>query len=399
MVSVKSVNNNVKNVNFKGMLLPQITIKNAGDAIKQWEKLADIRYSALAEDRLQIIKNREIQKQNFSFLDKLTSESEQKKFIQHFKEVTGFPNLITVSHKIKEHFVAITDEFERRAANALGTYNNPFRILFRGHNPNSSVGLNKALPGSDLNDSYIVFQGTDDFGKNREIRKAFNEMLDRDTDTRILSYNHKHGRPVIMSFFELWHGMDEMDSYSRRLTDDFGPIIQQRLGYSLYHPEENTETAYRFNIAVAKRMEPVSKIFARDFSTVIEGIRDGIRTRLDDEYAGPVQEKMNQSPFSWCSNMLQMRVLENNLGMGIDYKTKITERAKLANFEDWSTSRQYKCVTNVIKHMTDDSEIDDEYKKMLTNEGCPIAQSIDAFKNHIMSDDLFKQGTFRYFGD
>ena len=399
MVSVKSVNNNSKGVNFKGILLPQITIRTANDAIQQWEKLADLRYSASATDRFQRVNNKEIQKQNFSFLDKLTSESEQKKFIQHFKEVTGFPNLITVSHKIKEHFVAITDEFERRSANALGTYNNPFRILFRGHNPNSSVGLNKALPGSDLNDSYIVFQGTDDFGKNREIRKAFNEMLDRDTDTRILSYNHKHGRPVIMSFFELWHGMDEMDFYTKQITDDIKPIIGERMGYSLYTPGESLENFHRYNIAVARCMKPVSKIFAKAFPVVIEGIRDGIRTRLDDEYAGPVQLKMNNSSFAWCSNMLQMRVLENNLGMGIDYKAKITERAKLANFEDWSTSKQYKCVTNVIKHMTDDSEIDDEYKKMLTNEDCPIAQSLEAFYNNILNDDLFKQGTLKYFGD
>ena len=78
---------------------------SANDAIKLYRQLSCGNYLDIGEDKKDYANCNKIRENNVAFLDRVTNPAEQKKFIEYYEEVTGFPNLEKVSGKIKSEFI------------------------------------------------------------------------------------------------------------------------------------------------------------------------------------------------------------------------------------------------------------------------------------------------------
>ena len=134
-----------------------------------------------------------IRKDNYSFLDKLSSYVDKSAFIEKFCEFTKFPNIREVSEKIDRTFKDCLSNISRNL-NGYG-YDTTYTVVDSGYDPTCSVGLKKALPGSDLDKGYIILQGN---GYNdEEVVNKFKGELWNNLDQRIVSLNHPDTFPAV----------------------------------------------------------------------------------------------------------------------------------------------------------------------------------------------------------
>ena len=100
------------------------------------------------------------------------------------------------------------------------------------------------------------------------------------------------------------------------------------------------------------------KEVAKNLAYVVETIRDGACNIHDDSYFAHLNEKMNNSSFSWCSNIAQGHAMTNKY----DYSDSDIKKPKLKacqnvekNFDSWSVAKQYELVKDVIRSMSGDN--------------------------------------------
>ena len=143
------------------------------------------------------LKKHSPQREDFAFLDKIVSRKEQKEFVNHYKDLTGFPNLDAVAFKIKKEFKKAVDITEQQLTTEHNLFDKQYyQVVGMGYDGISSVAKNKALPGSDLNGAYIIIKGADASDKASQnldelIVNEFKNRLYENTDQRILSYNYR----------------------------------------------------------------------------------------------------------------------------------------------------------------------------------------------------------------
>lgn len=160
----------------------------ANDAIKIYEKFKLGNFLDIGDDRQFYHQNNSIRKENLEFLDRVTNSAEKIKFIDYYKNLTGFPDLKQVSENIKSAFTSAV----QKASSSLNTADltNRFNIVQAGYDGVCSVGKCKALPGSDLDKAYVIIKGSGDKYNDIEDVNQFKGKLWENTDQRILSYNH-----------------------------------------------------------------------------------------------------------------------------------------------------------------------------------------------------------------
>ena len=184
---------NIPNVSFRGAPWEITVLKtsskpiSAQEAIKYFGLLKCGNYLDIGDDSVSAQKferNNAIRQVNLSFLDRVTDPEEKRKFIEYYRNLTGFPDLGKVSDRIKEEFVSAVSKAEKE----LGQ--RKYKVVQAGYDGVCSVGRRKAFPGSDLDKAYVIISGSPYFENTNETLNQFKGSLWFNTDQRILSYNH-----------------------------------------------------------------------------------------------------------------------------------------------------------------------------------------------------------------
>lgn len=363
MIKFDCTQNHSGVIGFKGMAtrLPSRRINNASDAIAQWNLLRNPKYTQIFQEeevstQAQRTLNKQIRNDNYSFLDKLVGTCEKSKFIEYFKQVTGFPNLELTSKKI-------VDEFNRVLKLATNVFYDYFsengyheHILVSGYDEFCSVGLKSALPGSDLDKGFAIIDRTD---SSRISQKEFSDLVKgkiwANIDNRIMSVNHTAAFPNIMTNKELAENVHLVDSYAKEFVNS------NNLNYFRYQRLDNTNiiSGARFNIWLSQRLPSESaKYNAKNLAYIVEAIRDGNHINLHEPYMPELYNILGQSEFCNCSNVIQSKKMQYKYDYGNSNtkKTKLLARQDAARgFNSWSIDRQYDLVKDIIRSMSGDS--------------------------------------------
>lgn len=154
-----------------------------------------------------------IRRENLSFLDKIKTPRAKQDFIDYYKELTGFPNLAEVSGNIKKQFIIACAKAEAINKQKFPKNAQYYDIISAGYDGVSSVARNMALPASDLDKAYIILRGCNSDKENETAVNNFKADLWKNTDQRILSYNHDldsfpkvYTEKQIMSIYESVNG-------------------------------------------------------------------------------------------------------------------------------------------------------------------------------------------------
>lgn len=378
-----------RQINFRGTpsRLPSRIINGASDAIAQWDLLRLAKYSDVHDDAF-VPYNKQIRLENYVFLDKLTSANDKKKFIEHFKEVTGFPNFGEVSNKMDLHFRKVISNAEKDLGNKFGK-------LFDIHNcsgfdPSCSVGLKRAFPGSDLDKGYIILgtstnQGT---GVSRLVYSyddtnfinQFKGYLWENLDQRLVSLNHRETFPEVMTQAQFNKTLDFLDEKTKILINENGKETYIKLKNSSI---KEPILAAQFNIDLAQKLDQytysgVSKDTAKNFAFFIESLqgnpsiknlvgKDPKMYYNNENLTCQIANRINTSPFAELSNVTQTGAWIRKLDTGYR-KQKLRNREEIEkNFNQWSVDEQYELVKDIIKASSDD-HLNPEFDKYFTND-------------------------------
>lgn len=350
--------NNLRPVSFCGMAkkAPQQKINNANDAIAQWEVLKHPQYTDIFQEAEeptleQIKENQTIRNNNYSFLDKLQNDTEKAKFIEYYKNLTGFPVLNDISKKIREEFNRVIN----KSCTNMGKSTD--EILLTGYDKFCSVGLGNALPGSDLDKGYAVVKGVyGDITDQKKYSDKFKGQIWNNIDNRIMSVNHCAAFPNIVTDRELSSSLKEFDSYTDRVANSDEAVnffLNQRMNNS------NPISSAKFNIWLSDLLyDRDKKNEAKNFAYVIETIRDGERDIHDYTYAGELFRDMNNSKFSWCTNICQNYPMQYKLDYSNEQfvKKKLKARKEVEkDFDSWDIKKQYELIKDIIRSMSGDN--------------------------------------------
>lgn len=352
---MKIVNVNSNEKSFMGMAIkaPQYRINSANDAIRQWEVLKHPKYTNIFQEtekptKLEFIENVNIRNSNYNFLELLNNKRDKFKFIEYFKEFTGFPNLKNCSQKILNEF--------KRVLNIVTKQNNTI-LLLGGYDDYCSVGFNSALPGSDLDKGYAVIQKISN-SSNINIQENFSNQVKGsiwdNIDNRLMSVNHCAAFPNIVTNVELDSKLDKYDK--------FASLFVNLKNFDLFRKErmynENPISGSKFNIWLSERIfDKNDKIGAKNLAYIVETIRDCTRFFLNEAYMDDLTNKMNNSLFSWCSNVNQNFAMRYKTDYSDIKKTKLKARERIQEeFDKWDINKQYELVKDIIRSMSGDNK-------------------------------------------
>ncbi len=348
-MKVNGVYGNISgNVQFQGITqkMPQIPINCAQDLRNQYHYLKFAKYYEALDDDI-YPQNRFIRMENFAFLERIP-QFLKKTFVEKFKEFTEFPNISRVSQKINNTFVD----------NAIAAENSDVKVLLAGYDPVCSIGLKRALPGSDIDKAYIVLGKKENvFKPDDEIIADYKGTLWNNVDQRILSLNNQNTFPEVYTLDKMFNTLDVLDRLTLKfgLDKDMDYFKQKRLF------DIDPVSAGEFNIRFAKMNEngEIPKVYAKNFAYFIESVRDGkIAYKADDDILNVINERLNRSPFAVMSNVTQMGAHERQINTGMkDIKKKLRAREHLTDeFAKWSEDDQFNLVKNIVKAVSKDQD-------------------------------------------
>lgn len=341
-------NNQVKSVQFQGITqrMPQIAINSAQDLTKQYKYLRYAKYYEALDDEI-YPQNKYIRMENFSFLERIP-QFLKRTFVEKFEEFTSFPNISKVSKKINDTFVD----------NALKAENSDVRVLLAGYDPVCSIGLNRALPGSDIDKAYIILGKKQNvFKDDDKIIADYKGTLWNNVDQRILSLNNQNTFPEVYTLDKMFDTLDVLDrlTVKYKLDKDMDYFKQKRMF------DIDPVSAGEFNIRFAKMNNgnDFSKVYAKNFAYFIESVRDGkIAYKVDNDILNVINERLNRSPFVMMSNVTQMGAHERQINTGMkDIKKKLRAREHLVDeFSSWKEDDQFNLVKNIVKAVSKDQD-------------------------------------------
>lgn len=353
----KQLLQNQKSINFEGKpyALPQIAVKTAYDAMLLYGFLKLGNYLDSSDDDI-CPEYKEIRDENLSFLDKLKTDDDKKGFIEHYKELTGFPNLKLVSEKIEKEFILGIKK------SSLGI--NGAECLAAGYDGTCSVGKRKAFPGSDLDKSFIILSGVRNPIEDDNILNHFKYNLWNNIDQRLLSFNHDISFPSVYTISQVENCMDKINEKLNGIK-----FNENHLKNLVEQEYENLEAAAEFNILISKLFkakvenpgEELSKEDVKNIAYLIESIRDG-KYLITSPQIEAFKKKFENTAFYKYSNVAQMNAMKRAVDEGRENKTKILIRENMdKTFEDWSVYKQLEFIKTLIKYSCEDNEKFKEY--------------------------------------
>lgn len=322
-------------------------------------------------------KNRRIRTYNLAFLDKLTHKKDKKAFISHYKNITGFPNLSVVSNNIEQEFVSAVRKTEKK----LMKQDPKFKVLAFGYDGISSAAKNRALPGSDLNNAFIVIEGSNDTEADRELVEKFKAELWKNTDQRILSYNrtahsfpkiytNSQFRKLITAFANAVNEKD-LEGTAMYLIPFMGYVHEmlERKRYRKYYDKCNTfDTDYvnanKFFIDISSRF-PVRGHWRMDFDNPSKENMYELALVLEAAMKG---KEFAHEP-DMCiynayqgGNFLNLSQIKSLSKLPNGNKPKYQKRAQLQQiFQQWPEEKQLRFIKEMIKASCSDSDEFTEY--------------------------------------
>lgn len=322
-----------------------------------------------------------IRKENLEFLDRVTSPTEKRKFINYYNNLTGFPNLAEVSSKIKTEFTNAVSKAVT-TAKYFSSLEKSFDVVRAGYNDTCSVGRNRAFPGSDIDGAYIILRGTDNPEIDKSIIDSFKRHLWNSTDQRILSYNHEAAFPQIYTMNQVEKLLSVVNEKTRNLniSADFSRFQNLMSHYHSDYVEANP-----FFIKLCKQfpnkttsdldISNPSKENIKNFGFFIETLGRGRYFQvLHDTSGDSLVSKVFSSDAYKLTNLSQIHALDN-----CSPKGKILARGALENnFNNWSVDTQYDFVKTMIKASCGENERDKfpEYFKTSGNSFEPLLKAL-----------------------
>lgn len=349
----------LNHLSFKGMAmrLPNRVIRDANDAIIQWELLRHPKFTNVFQEEEivnenTIIQNKLIREENYSFLDKLFRKEDKEQFIEHFKILTGFPSLTNIAQKMIDEFHRVLNI----AIKKMGKKSDD--ILLSGYDKFCSVELGAALPGSDIDKAYTIIKGIDgNLTKQRLFSDLFKEQIWENIDNRIMSVNHCAAFPNVMTENELIMSLENIDKYTHNIVgteNRYKLFLQERMYNS------NPVSSAKFNIWLSETLQGRSeKINAKNLAYIIETIRDGARRIINYNFIEKLFNSMDNSLFAMCSNIIQGYPMAYKYSVAGDIITKPKLKARIEmekNFNNWDIDTQYELVKDIIRSMSGDNK-------------------------------------------
>lgn len=366
---------------FKGtpLRLPAKDIRNYHDALEVWNKLKSAKYLDAHGNSYY---DKLIRKENYSFLDKLTSYADKSAFIEKFCDFTCFPNLRVVSTKIHSTFQSCINNISRYLNNK--NLSTEYDILDWGYDPTCSLGLNKAFPGSDLDKGYVILRGNPYNSKEQDnkIIDDFNTAMWEDVDQRIVSLNHPGTCTSVYTKKQIENLLDNLDAKARDIEGDLrlktgakafiaitaatllGPLaligggaIAGALLAKHFQKMETTTDPYeaaKFNREIAKIItEPNDRNIAKNFAFFIEIVAANLRRKPYGKNDS-IFTRIKESPFVENSNVTQVEAWQHKIDGGY-LKSKLKNREALElDFYKMTTDTKYDLVKDIIKYGTDE---------------------------------------------
>lgn len=309
-----------------------------------------------------------IRKQNLAFLDKVIDRADKKEFIDHYKELTGFPDLSAVAYKLKRTFKDAVNKTEASLKADKNSYHSEYYdVMTFGYDGISSVAKDKALPGSDLDKAFIILRGAgivsaDRYEQDEDIINEFKGRLWENTDQRILSYNHDADSfPKIYTEFQLQQLIRAIDAKNIDMSTigkKIGPLgfieIIARTIFEKDTPSHEYNDDYidanSYFIKLCKQF-PVRGDWELDvmnpsreniysFGFILEALKWG--EHFKDNYRN---YWINTSNAPRHLNVSQIYSLRHRQGT----KEKLVRRSELENnFNNWDIDTQFLFIKNLI---------------------------------------------------
>jgi len=348
------------NINFRGEPwvlspgnygIPEEGSITASQGIKLYDKLKCGNYLDIGNDRDDFRNCNKIRERNLTFLDRITDTKEKEKFIDYYKELTGFPNLKKVSENIKDTFKSAVKSGERAIEG------NNYHVCISGYDGICSVGRNKALPGSDLDKAYVILDGKSYLYSDEEIVDKFKEKLWFDTDQRILSYNHDEAAfPQVYTKRQIEALTDaiekkDIEQRSNFLWFEFKSPASERqleiLSQGIYMEDYIKANPYfieycrKFPKRGNDRLDITypSRENIKNVGFVIETLREG------ESLYGYERPNLDGMTYQ-AANLSQLAALKKRG----DRKPKRLERESLErNFPKWDIDKQFRFIQTMIK--------------------------------------------------
>ncbi len=347
----------------------------ADDAIRVYKNFKLGNFLDTGSDRTNFTQCITIRSRNLSFLDRIEAPAEKEKFINYFKELTGFPDLYKVSENIKIQFVnALIKSSQTLNKSYCKPGENYYDIVQAGYDGICSVGRHNAFPGSDLDKAYVIIKGYGDAGsRDMTCVKDFKWQLWDNTDQRILSYNHDSAAfPQVYTVAQFNALLKKADEKCAKLdirkgwTEDDILIQQMKLprfldrGSSSFYKYKKLQTQYdkdyvranKFYIDLCSQfprytdknpfIEP-DKTTMKNIGFVIETMRDGV---FFTKFGMMDYSRLRESVTFNLTNLSQLNALK---ARG-DMKPKRRARMNIEkDFQSWDIDKQYRFVKTLIE--------------------------------------------------
>ena len=357
-MKISAINTNIQHRNyknnFKGITtaIPISKLDKRDDLLQYIGCLSQAKYYEALDDNI-YPSNKTIRRQNFSLLDANFSTEFKKAFIELYKNMTGFPNLKKTSSMIVKEFMVKSETGARKFDS---------KIEGLGFDCTSSIGLQKALPGSDIDKAYVILK---DNG-NPYLVDSFKGYLWENVNQFLMSLNHRDTFPEVFTTKKIESTLEKVDKV---IVDnmDLSHETQDK-----YYRNRFTQTqpivAGEFNIELAKHLpsNSLSKEEIKNFAYFIESVRDGYSIKPSLYMESTLSNIFESSPFVQFSNVTQIKAHDILLSTGQkSIKTKLQNREHLGReFGQFSTDKQFRFVVDMIKYISEDqsSEFSQYYK-------------------------------------
>ena len=210
MKTVKTVafKNEPKKLNAYDFGISETGNLTAQEAITMYKELSNGDYLDIGNDSTNFMKCNKVRESNLSFLDRVKNDYEKAKFIEYYKDLTGFTNLSAVSARIMNEFINAVEDA------SIELFYSKYTVEQAGYDGVCSVGRGKALAGSDIDKAYVVLKGTGDKLDDIKTVNEFKGKIWANTDQRLLSYNHDEAAfPQVFTKAQLEETAEKTNSF------------------------------------------------------------------------------------------------------------------------------------------------------------------------------------------
>jgi len=354
-----------KQLHFRGApwdLNPPSGSVTAQQAIKLFDKLKLGNYLDL-DGNPNSPSNRRWREYNLSFLDNIADAGEKRKFIEHYKSLTGFPDLQRVSSKVERAFVDAVDKAEEFLQDEYPQNADAYEVLWAGYDGVCSVAKGRAFPGSDLDKAFVVIKGSGSDYNDDKLLGKFKEHLWKKTDQRILSYNHDVS--AFPQVYTLGQVEKLMGAINKKTAGSITPGDFRKYQGLMRKFDKDYVRANKFFVDLCRKFprgydwdldaSNPSREDIYSFGYFLEAFVRGKQLK-----GSSIPENIKNSDAAKLINVSQLEALKRSN----ESKSKYNARGDLKKkFDRWSVDEQLKFIKTAIKASCTDNEGYNEYFK------------------------------------